>query len=249
MNIQVGRGLHAVVTAGATLDGIDDVRVLRFLRLVCGAQVKQLTHVEITNIFHGRFGWNLARALAKQGVRVTLLGSREALQQGKLPRSVLERRYDSFGDLNRLLGESFAQQTPDIIFMSAAVADYSPTRVSGKIASSKEKLLIELTPNAKLLDGFRTAVGAGCTIVGSKVLSGVPDQVMHEYQTRQIARANTDFCVGNDLARCDFAANIRRLRILSAQNKLWRMTGGAEQLADRLVEFIVNHHLKHHPSV
>ena len=229
---------RAIVTAGATTDGIDDVRVIRLLTLVGSVDLHQLTHLEISNIFNGRFGYHIACALAEQGVETTLIGSKDTFSHGPLPPLVTRCQFKSFEDLSARIEEQVPAVKPTLIFMSAAVADYTPHRVSGKIASTKESLLVELFPNPKLIDRFRALSGEDCTIVGFKVLSGVADEVMDEYQTRQIARAKSDFCVGNDLAQCDFVRNVRKLRIRAANGEIWRMAGGAEDLARRLTALI-----------
>lgn len=230
---------RALVTAGATTDGIDDVRVIRFLTLVGSVDLHELTHLEISNIFNGRFGYNIACALAEQGIETTLVGSKDTFAHGPLPPLVRRCQFKSFEDLAGRIEEQVPAVKPELIFMSAAVADYTPRRITGKIASTKESLLVELFPNPKLIDRFRALSGENCTIVGFKVLSGLPDEVMDEYQRRQIDRAKSDFCVGNDLAQCDFVRNIRKLRIRAANGEIWRMTGGAEELAHRLAGLIL----------
>ena len=168
--------MRAVVTAGGTSEPLDDVRV-------------------ITNRSTGRFGAALAVALADAGCDVTLVTS------GALPddRRIRVVPFASFADLSATLDAELA--TPvDLVWMAAAVSDYTPVATPGKISSAAPELTIHLTANPKLLGSLRTRVGEGCTLVGFKLLSGVGADHLLAVARRQVVDNALDGCLANDLA-------------------------------------------------
>lgn len=169
---------RALVTAGGTREPIDDVRA-------------------IANTSTGRFGVELARALAARGVDVALLASREAARLPGLdhPR-ITVATFESFGDLAARLEAACGAQ-PDLILMAAAVADYSPVPFAGKRPSDAPTWTLELTRNPKLLDRLRGWCPRA-RIVGFKLVSGVNRTARVELAAKQNRRAALDATVVND---------------------------------------------------
>ena len=106
-------GKKVIVTAGGTIEKIDDVRF-------------------ISNFSSGKMGEALALALYISGAEVTLLTSKTH----KLPREINIIPFDSVENLKQKL--DFLTPTNEYLFMTAAVSDYSPIPQKGKI--KKEKL-------------------------------------------------------------------------------------------------------------
>lgn len=175
--------MRAVVSAGGTSEPVDDVRVL-------------------TNRSTGRFGAAIAAALARAGVETTLLASRAMTlrRDVELHPALRVLPYESYGDLARLL-EREARARPDLLFMAAAVSDYSPAPLSGKLSSGDEERSLLLRRNPKLLSELRGWCGPAATLVGFKLLSGVSHAELIEVAQRQRAGAQLDLTVANDLAR------------------------------------------------
>ena len=106
-------GKKVIVTAGGTIEKIDDVRF-------------------ISNFSSGKMGEALALALYISGAEVTLLTSKTH----KLPKEINIIPFDSVENLKQKL--DFLTPTNEYLFMTAAVSDYSPIPQKGKI--KKEKL-------------------------------------------------------------------------------------------------------------
>ena len=106
-------GKKVIVTAGGTIEKIDDVRF-------------------ISNFSSGKMGEALALALYISGAEVTLLTSKTH----KLPKEINIIPFDSVENLKQKL--DFLTPTNEYLFMAAAVSDYSPIPQKGKI--KKEKL-------------------------------------------------------------------------------------------------------------
>lgn len=174
-----GRRRHIVLTAGGTVEPIDDVRA-------------------VTNASTGRLGLALARSLAWRGHRVTLLAGPAALARASaLPPSITQVPFKDHLSLWNALEEALRSQ-PDAVLMAAAVADYAPVTRQGKIRSTASSLSIEMQRTPKLLDRLRD-LAPQALLVGFKLLSGVPADELVEVAQAQNRRARLDATVANDL--------------------------------------------------
>lgn len=179
----------AIVFAGGTREPIDDVRV-------------------ITNLSTGRFGTAIARALARQGVDVTLAASTGVTEPlddfsgtpGSLGQLVRFASYADLADVIRTLAEKTTGAAP-IIFMAAAVSDFSPVRSEGKISSDQDEITITMRRNPKLLARFREQFGSDALLVGFKLTSGLSRAAMLEKAQKQFDACRLDFVVANDIGR------------------------------------------------
>jgi len=136
---------HVVVTAGPTREHVDPVRYL-------------------SNESSGRMGFELARAAAQRGWRVTLISGPVALET---PAGV--RRVDVVSAREMLAAARTAFRGADALFMAAAVADWRPRRrLAGKWRAKDggaATASIELVRNPDVLAtvargrGARLAVG------------------------------------------------------------------------------------------
>ena len=147
--------LLAIVTAGGTREPIDDVRF-------------------VTNLSKGRFGAAIARALADRGVEVVLLASAELASHPEwIDPRVPVVPFGSTSELDAAIDAEIARGTPDLLFMAAAVSDYAPVRVEGKIRSDADELVIRMRRLPKILATLRDRCGRSTFLVGFKLLSGV----------------------------------------------------------------------------
>ncbi len=103
---------NVIVTAGGTIEKIDDVRF-------------------ISNFSSGKMGESLALALYLAGANVTLLSSKNH----KLPKEINIISFESVKDLKEKLDNLVPKN--EYLFMAAAVSDYSPTPKKGKIKKDK----------------------------------------------------------------------------------------------------------------
>ena len=103
---------NVIITAGGTIEKIDDVRY-------------------ISNFSSGKMGEALALALYLAGANITLLTSKNH----SLPKEINIISFESVNDLKQKL--DILTPKNDYLFMAAAVSDYSPIPVSGKIKKDK----------------------------------------------------------------------------------------------------------------
>jgi phosphopantothenoylcysteine decarboxylase/phosphopantothenate--cysteine ligase len=167
-------GRHVVVTAGATSEAIDPVRVL-------------------TSRASGRTGRAVARACYAEGGTVTLvhghLAGRDAFDA---PWATLERVESTEELRDRTLS---AIQDADALVSAAAIGDYSVERSATKLASGAPRTL-DLEPTPKVLDDARDAA-ADLPIVGFKTETG-SDGALLESARELRSRVDATFVVAND---------------------------------------------------
>lgn len=213
-----GPRLRALVTSGGTREPIDDVRV-------------------ITNLSRGRFGAAIARALTACGVETTVLGSRQALavlaaEPPTLGAPLHTVPFDSFADLQREL-ERLTAEPPDLVFMAAAVADYSPVHQAGKLSSAPDTLTLELHRNPKLLASLRERCPQSC-LVGFKLLAGASSDDLLAVAQQQLADCGLDLTVGNDLS--ELTGDEHPILLVSPDADPRRIEGLRDSVAERLVQ-------------
>ncbi len=206
---------RALVTAGGTSEPIDDVRV-------------------ITNRSTGRLGAAIAGALVDRGVEVTLLAANALAERPEwLDPRVEVRRFGSFDELQTALMDACGIP-PDLLFMAAAVADYSPERQPGKIDSSAEHHTLTLLRNPKLLAGLREVCGPQTVLVGFKLTSGLDPVKLHHLAKDQIQNHRLDACVANDLS--ELTGENHPLWWIPSGGKPKRFLGSKKDTASGLVE-------------
>ncbi len=126
------KGKKVLILSGATYEPIDSVRV-------------------ITNLSSGLMGYCLAKEAFLRGAEVkTVLGL------GMSPSQFSE--VIKVGTCEEMLYHAttlVSKWKPDVVISVAAISDYRPERISGKIPSGKEELVIKLKPTPKVVEEIR----------------------------------------------------------------------------------------------
>ncbi|SFR42813.1 phosphopantothenoylcysteine decarboxylase / phosphopantothenate--cysteine ligase [Halogeometricum rufum] len=162
-------GRRVVVTAGATAEPIDPVRVL-------------------TNRSSGRTGREVARACYVRGADVTLVHD-----GGDVPYADVESVETSAEMLDAVLD---AADGADALVSAAAISDYTVDAAAEKLRSGDARTL-ELEPTPKLIDTVREA-HPDLAIVGFKAETSGDDEAMVAAARGILDRANLSFVVAND---------------------------------------------------
>lgn len=126
------KGKIILITAGATVEHIDNVRV-------------------ITNLSSGRFGTAFAREAMLMGADVTLIyghGSSEP------PPNVRTIKVSTSKDMLNAVTNELKSKHYDAVVMNAAVADFRPAQVSSSKIESRDSngLMLRLEPTEKIVD-------------------------------------------------------------------------------------------------
>jgi phosphopantothenoylcysteine decarboxylase/phosphopantothenate--cysteine ligase len=164
---------RVVVTAGPTREHVDPIRYL-------------------SNESSGRMGFEIARAAAEAGDRVTLVTGPVALET---PAGVTRVDVCSARDMLRAVREAF--RDADALFMAAAVADWRPRRkLAGKWRKKDEKTEVaslELVRNPDILASVARRKGHRL-VVGFALETGDG----HRRALKKLVRKNADYIVLND---------------------------------------------------
>ena len=168
-------GRRVVVTAGATAEPVDPVRVL-------------------TNRSSGKMGRALARACYVQGADVTIVhgtGSSKPAVDTHYADLVWVERADEMLDATL-----DACEGADALLSAAAVSDFTVAAAAEKIRSGEARSL-DLEPTPKLIDTVREH-HPDLPIVGFKTETSGDDESMVEEARRIMDRAGLSFVVAND---------------------------------------------------
>jgi len=176
--------LRVVVTAGPTREYVDPVRY-------------------ISNESSGRMGFEIAAEAARRGHRVTLSTGPVVLET---PPGVSRVDVVSARDMLAALRRAF--RSADVLYMSAAVADWRPARrLSGKWRkkdSGGETARIDLVKNPDILASVARAKGSR-VVVGFALETGNGER----RAKAKLRRKNLDYVVLNDAS----ALNARRTTV------------------------------------
>lgn len=169
-------GKEVVVTAGGTREMIDPVRF-------------------IGNLSSGKQGIALAKAAAARGAKVKLIGAN--IEKTLLPR---DKSIDviSVSSAQELASAMEQIRSFDLLFMTAAVADYRPaTLATSKIKRDGSERVLTMVENPDLLAGFtsRGELAKRGIVVGFAAESDVDLSLAEE----KLARKGVEFLFVNDI--------------------------------------------------
>jgi len=198
-------GRKVLVIAGATEEPVDDIRV-------------------VTNRSSGETGVELARAAYERGAVVELWMGR---CETDIPEYIKTIRFTSFASLAAIA----KGVKHDIVLFPAAVSDYSPKKVDGKISSDHDSLTIVLKRNPKLIDKMK-----GKFVVGFKAQSRMKDEDLVKEALALTKRSKCPMVVANSVE------NVRKGRtkviIVTPDGNAEELQGTKFEVADKIIDSV-----------
>lgn len=196
-------GRRVLVIAGATQEPVDDIRV-------------------VTNRSTGETGVELAKAANERGADVDLwMGHAEV----DLPEHIKTTRFSSFSDLQKLVrGHRF-----DIVLFPAAVSDYSPKAIPGKMPSDPSEIKLTLKRNPKLIDKINAKL-----VVGFKAQARMSDADLIKESMALMKRSKCDLVVANRIE--DVKPGRSRALLVESPGSAEELRGTKSQLADKIID-------------
>jgi len=186
--------MRILITAGSTEVPIDTVR-------------------SITNIFKGKTGAQIANHFGCHDHEVTLLTSGQPIGMDDSGAEFLPLakwlKFKTFDELAELMEQEIRGGNYDVVIHSAAVSDYNVAKVftddcddpvgegGGKIASTYDRLYLELTPTPKLVDKIRDQWSFKGKLVKFKLQVGISDEKLIEIALKSMTDSGADFIVAN----------------------------------------------------
>ncbi len=202
------RRRRVVVTAGPTREHVDPVRYL-------------------SNESSGKMGFEIARAAAERGDRVTLIAGPVTLET---PAGV--KRVDIVSARDMLAATREAFRDADALFMAAAVGDWRPRkRLSGKWRKKDEKTEVaslELVKNPDILATVARRKGARL-VVGFALETGNGVRRAR----RKLERKGVDYVVLNDETALSAARTT--VTILAADGSSQRLENRTKRAVARVL--------------
>lgn len=199
-------GKRVLVIAGSTEEPIDDIRV-------------------VTNRSSGETGIELARAAYERGADVELwMGRCEA----ELPKHIRTSRFTSFKSLAAMTKKI----RHHIVLFPAAVSDYSPKKVEGKMSSNKDSLTLVLKRNPKLIDGMRRMF-----VVGFKAQAKVDDKALVKAALELLERSKCSLVVANTIE--NVKKGMTKVLVVAEDGSVEELEGTKSEVADRIIDRVV----------
>jgi phosphopantothenoylcysteine decarboxylase/phosphopantothenate--cysteine ligase len=199
-----------LVIAGATEEEIDEIRM-------------------VTNKSSGRTGVELALEAHRRGGDVILWMGR---CQVELPDFITTKRFESVNELMKMLREIHH----DIVIIPAAISDYSPKKQKGKIPSGNKDLVLNLSPNPKIIEKIRKK--SKCCLVGFKAEFGITDQELRDRAKKRMDEIGLDLMVANDVSNTTFDEN--QVSIIGKDGVNEEVLGKKEEIAEKILDRVVN---------
>ena len=209
-------GLRLLVTAGPTMEKIDPVRY-------------------ISNHSTGKMGYAIARAAMMRGAVVTLVTGKTNLMP---PMGVETIGITSAADMAQAVRERAGEQ--DIIIKAAAVADYRPKDTSDeKIKKKESELSIALERTEDILGFLGAHKKKGQFLCGFSMET----ENMLENSRTKLEKKNLDLIVANSLKEqgAGFGTDTNIVTLLSGKETLQLPILSKEEVADRLLDYILDH--------
>lgn len=210
-------GKKALVTAGPTHEAIDPVRF-------------------ISNHSSGKMGLALANELAKRGAQVQLILGPSNIK----PHDQIEvKNVVSADEMYKECMKNF--QTYDIVIMAAAVADYSPIKVSAqKIKKKSEGFSLELKRTKDIL------LEAGKRKNSHQLLIGFALETNNEKENalKKLAQKNADFIILNSTndEGAGFGLDTNRITIFDKNKKEYKFpVKPKKEVAEDIVNLIIQY--------
>ncbi len=172
------KGKSILVTAGATVEHIDPIRV-------------------VTNLASGRFGFAIAREAMRMGADVTLVYAHTKVEPPNVSRVI--RVSTSKEMLDAVINELRSREYNAVI-MNAAVSDFRPSSASNVKINSDESITLDLEPTEKIVDSIKR-VSPKTILVAFK--ADRIEQGLIDKATKRMDECNADMMVANDVSSID----------------------------------------------
>jgi phosphopantothenoylcysteine decarboxylase/phosphopantothenate--cysteine ligase len=202
-------GKKVLVIAGSTQEKIDDIRV-------------------ISNRSSGRTGVEIAKNAFERGADCELWMGACSVH---LPKYMTVRRFSSTKDLLDMIDDIHH----DIVIVPAAISDYAPETVEGKIPSGQDELSIKLSPNPKVIEKIRN--NSDCILVGFKAESGIPPEELLSRARKKLDDVKLDLIVANDISETTEEDN--HVYIIGKDGKNDELSGKKGMIANKILDRIV----------
>ena len=209
---------------------MDDLKGKRIL-VIGGAGYERFDNFRIiTNLSTGKTAIDIARYSFYYGAEVTLL---LGLHTASVPSYIKYERFEGIDDLISRIGEFLSY---DGILVPAALPDFKPEKVEGKVKDVGEFNKIEFKENPKFLRELRDRYKG--FLVGFKAESNISRDELIKRARERMKEYELDIIVANLIE--DVKENDTKAIIIFSDEEIEEFSGRKEDLARRIVEIMVD---------
>ena len=209
-------GKKIIVTAGGTIERIDDVRV-------------------ITNRSSGKMGVALAEECYLRGADVLLLRTKNSVKPRYL---IKEETFSTTDDLFDLTKKHVPEY--DILYHNAAVSDFIvENKFSGKI-SSEDNINLILKPQIKILHQIKS-LNPNIKLIGFKAVHDSEEKEMIKIAQQKLEESGSDVIIVNDIGKKDrgFEVDTNEVYIVLKNGKTKHLPlASKKQIAKQIVDYL-----------
>lgn len=210
------KGKKIIVTAGGTIEKIDDVRF-------------------IANKSSGKMGIAIANECFYRGADVLLLRSKTAIKPQVL---IKEKEFEGIEELEALI-KKYVKDF-DVIFHTAAVSDFQVKKSDkGKVTSDKNIELL-LTPTKKIINAIKK-INPKIKLVGFKAVWGLKEKDIAKILQKKFKESRADVIVINDVSKSDrgFGADTNEVFAVKNKGEIKKFSLASKtQIAKNLIDFL-----------
>jgi len=195
---------RVLIIGGSSAEAIDDVRI-------------------ISNHSSGKTAISLAKSAFNKAADVELWYGRG---RETAPDYIKTVNFESVGNLVELLKTRDINNF-DVILICAALSDYIPKKIEGKISSDKKKLVLEMFPAPKIIAMLREKAPAS-KLVGFKLEEN--NNKLQDKAYSLLKKNNLDFVIANTIS--GLIGDKNEMWIIDGKGDSIHKTGKKEDLAD-----------------
>lgn len=210
------KGKRVLVTAGATIEKIDDVRF-------------------IANKSSGKMGIAIAQECFARGADVLLFRSSTSVKPSVI---VQEKEFEGIDELEGLMNKYISSY--DIIFHTAAVSDFQIANSDkGKAISNKSKTL-KIVPAKKLINSIKKR-NPKIKLIAFKAEWGLSEKDVQLIAKAKIKDSNADAIIINDVSKKDrgFEVDTNEVFVVTKKGLMRKIPLASKQeIAKGIIDFL-----------
>ena len=211
------RGKKAIVTAGGTIEKIDEVR-------------------HIANRSSGKMGVALTEECYLRGADVLLLRAKNSVTPRYL---IKEKIFNTAEDLMKLIKENI--KNTDLFFQVAAVSNYKVEQpYKGKLSSNKF-VDLKLIPQIKIVNQIKK-LSPKTILIAFKAEYNLGEKKLIKKASEKLKESRADVVIANDISREDrgFESDNNEVYVISKNGTVKKIPlSSKREIARKIVEFLV----------
>ena len=216
--------INVLVTAGSTVEYIDSIRIL-------------------TNLSSGKMGLNIAQQCMDKGFNVTFVHGHGSLNIPDDPRLKIIK-IKTTEEMLSTVKDQILNEKQDVIFHTAAVADFSIShgnrKIPNKLDTRNGTKTIKLIPTPKIIDKIKQ-YDKNIFLVAFKAEYGISKELLIKRAINKLDECKANLIVANDVSKkgCDFGSDTNEVYVIDKEGKTMHIPlQSKKDIASELIEIV-----------